>query len=166
MNVAGGQQAIGPSIFGEGAHIQIGHAGSQPGYASSVAFTPGRFGVVALSNCAPPVLDIAAHLLDPGLPLAAPMRTFAADPATFSRYVGRYRAKDGMLFVVSQEESGLTFEAVGGAPKIDITPESAGVFTVPRIGARITFEGTAAAASTSIRVEYGGLVYTGERVAP
>jgi len=69
MHVGNGQQAIGLQIFGEGAHIQIGHGGSDSGYASSVAWTPGRFGVVVLSNCAPPVLDIAAHLLDPSLPL-------------------------------------------------------------------------------------------------
>lgn len=166
MNVAGGQQAIGPSIFGAGARVQIGHAGSDPGYASSIAWTPGRFGVVVLSNGAPPVLDITAHLLEPSLPLAAPMHAFAADPASFNRYVGRYRAQDGMIFVVTQEPSGLTFEAVGGAPKIDITPESQDVFTVPRIRARITFEGAAPAPASAIRVEYGGLVYTGARVEP
>ena len=86
--------------------------------------------------------------------------------ASFGRFAGRYRASDGMIFIVSQESSGLAFEAVGGAPKIDITPESEGVFVVPRIGARISFEGPATAPASSIRVEYGGTTYMGTRVEP
>jgi len=160
-----GEQALGPQIFGDGDDVQIGHSGSTSGHAVSLTWTPGRFGVVALSNAAPPVTDLSAHLLDARVPLAAPMRSVSVDVTTLARYVGRYNGGSGMVFVVALEGQGLTFENPGFAPKIGIVPESEGVFTVPRIGARVVFEGAAPAPPHTVYIDLAGTRYTGRRMA-
>jgi len=57
--------------------------------------------VVALSNAAPPVTDITFHLLDPRIPLSAPMRSVSVDAKSLARYVGRYDGGSGMVFVIT-----------------------------------------------------------------
>jgi len=155
---------LGPQIFGQGDHVMIGHAGSTSGQATSLLWSPGRFGVVTLSNAAPSVTDISFHLLDPGAPLSAPMHSASVERKALERYVGRYDGGSGMVFVIALEEHGLTFENPGFAPKIDLVPESEGVFTVPRVGARITFEGDPPGPARVIHVELAGTVYTGRRI--
>lgn len=98
-----GDQALGPQIYGDRTHVQIGHAGSTIGHSSAVLWDPAQFGVVVLSNASPPVMDIAFHLLDSRLPLSVPMRSVSVDPESLVRYVGRYDGGNGMVFVVALE---------------------------------------------------------------
>jgi serine-type D-Ala-D-Ala carboxypeptidase/endopeptidase len=159
-----GNQALGPQIYGDMQHSQIGHAGSTSGHSSAILWDPAQFGVVVLSNTSPPVMDVAFHLLDPRLPLSAPMHSVHVDPQMLMRFVGRYDGGGGMVFVVALEGGVLTFENPGFAPKIEMVPESEGVFTVPRVGARISFEGEAFQKPQSIHIELAGTRYTGKRM--
>ena len=159
------EQGIGPQVAGAGAHAQVGHSGSLLGYATSILWTPDRYGVVVLSNAAPPVTDIAAHLLDPAMPLNRPLSATSVDAATLDRYAGSYKSDIGLLFVFRREGDVLTFEPVGGAPKVQLTPESEGVFVVARLGARITFDISAPGPPPSVRVEYAGMTYTATRLS-
>jgi hypothetical protein len=93
------------------------------------------------------------------------MRGIRVDSRTLVRYVGRYDASAGMVFVVSLDGEALTFENPGFAPKVEMVPESEGVFTVPRVGARITFEGDAPAPPRSIQIDLAGTRYNGKRMA-
>jgi CubicO group peptidase (beta-lactamase class C family) len=160
-----GDQAIALQIFGEGESAQIAHAGSTPGYAASIAWTPGRFVVVTLSNAAPPVLDMSAHILDPRVPLNEPLRPAAAAGVDADRLLGRYVSDDGMVFEVARDGDVLTFEAIGGAPKVEIEPESETVYLVPRLGVRLTFGGEPPAQADSISFDFGGVLYVGRRVS-
>jgi len=159
-----GDQALGPQIYGDPTHVQIGHAGSTSGHSSAILWDPTQFGVVVLSNTSPPVMDIAFHLLDPRLPLSAPMRGVSVDAKSLLRYVGRYDGGAGMVFVVALEGEKLTFENPGFAPKIEMVPESEGVFNVPRVGARIVFEGAAPAPPQSLHIDLAGTRYAGKRM--
>jgi hypothetical protein len=99
------------------------------------------------------------------MPLSAPMRSVSVDAKSLARYAGRYDGGNGMVFVITLEGQGLTFENPGFAPKIDIVPESEGVFTVPRVGARIVFEGPPPAPPQTITIDLAGTRYSGKRMA-
>ena len=160
------EQALGPQIFGDPGQPMIGHAGSTTGQASAVLWRPHGPGVVVLSNAAPPVMDIAFHVLDPTVPLAAPMRSTRLDPTLIGRYVGKFNLEvgGGKICLVAAQGEGLTVEFVGDAPKMDLTPESEDIFTIPRMGARFTFEGQKGSPAQTLRIEIAGTRYTGTRV--
>lgn len=158
-----GDQAIGAQIYGDAGHAQVGHAGSTSGHSSALLWDQTRFGVVVLSNTSPPVMDVAFHLLDPRIPLAMPVRAIRLDAADLVRFVGRYVTAEGLVFLVTQEASGLAIEVPGNSPRVGIVPESASVFSIPRFGMRFEFEGAAPAPAQSVHVDLGGKRYTGHR---
>src|SRR5262249_40037896 len=151
-----GDQAIVLGVFGEGDGMQIVHAGSTIGYAAEIAWRPQHFGVVVLSNAAPPVTDLGSHVLDPSLPLAPPMHVAAALGPDADRVVGRYVTSEGLALVVAREGDVLTFEAPGNAPKVEMEPVSAGVYAIPRLGVQLVFGGAPPAPAESLRFEFAG----------
>ena len=159
-----GDQALGPQIYGDADHVQIGHAGSTSGHSSALLWDRARFGVVVLSNASPPVMDIAFHMLDPRIPLATPVRTITLDSASLARFVGRYVADEGLVILVTQDASGLIIEVPGNSPKMQIVPETDSIFSIPRLGMRFEFEGAAPAPAQSVHIDYVGKRYTGRRV--
>jgi hypothetical protein len=153
------QQAIGLRISRLREGEAIGHGGNKPGAASFMLWRPSGPGLVVLSNAAPPVGDIAYHLFDPRLPLAAPIRAVDVETAALQRYVGRYKERSiGVMFSVTLEGKELAFELVGQAPKIAMSPEGGDAFVIPRLGARIQFRST-----DLIWVAFGGKEYLADR---
>jgi CubicO group peptidase (beta-lactamase class C family) len=153
------QQAIGLRISRLRSGEAIGHAGNKPGAASSMLWRPNGPGVIVLSNGAPPVGDIAYHLLDSRLPLAAPIRAADIQQAALQRYVGRYKERfAGAIFSVTLEGEELAFELVGQAPKIAMSPEGEDVFVIPRLRARIQFR-----SADLIWVGFAGKEYLADR---
>jgi CubicO group peptidase (beta-lactamase class C family) len=160
-----GEQAIGLQVWGSGDRQIVGHDGSKPGFASSMLWTPGRLGVVVLSNAAPPVGDISRHLLDPGQALAAPVKAAVSAPAALTRFLGRYReAKTGTIFEFTRSGDALAFEALGQAPKVALVAEGPDAFNMPRLGLTVRFEGPAERAADSVEVTFGAMVYRAQRV--
>jgi D-alanyl-D-alanine-carboxypeptidase/D-alanyl-D-alanine-endopeptidase len=153
------QQGIGVRISRLGAGEASGHGGNKPGAASFILWRGAGPGVVVLSNAAPPVGDIAYHLLEPRSPLAAPMKAVDVEAAALQRYVGRYKERSiGAVFSVTLEGSELAFELVGQAPKIAMSPERPDAFVIPRLGARIQFR-----SADTIWVGFAGQEYLADR---
>jgi serine-type D-Ala-D-Ala carboxypeptidase/endopeptidase len=153
------QQGIGVRISRLGSGEASGHGGNKPGAASFILWRGAGPGVVVLSNAAPPVGDIAYHLLDPRMPLAAPMKAVEVETAALQRYIGRYKERTiGAVFSVTLEGNELAFELVGQAPKIAMSPEGPDAFVIPRLGARIQFR-----SADTIWVGFAGQEYLADR---
>lgn len=159
-----GEQAIGLQLWGGGQIV--GHDGSKPGFASSMLWTPGRLGVVVLSNAAPPVGDISRHILEPSQPLAAPMNAgVSVDAALLARFLGRYREPaSGTIFEITRSGDALAFEAVGQAPKVVLVAEGGDAFNMPRLGLKVRFQGPAGAPAEAVEVGFAGRVYRAQRL--
>jgi D-alanyl-D-alanine-carboxypeptidase/D-alanyl-D-alanine-endopeptidase len=142
----GVEQALGWMVIGEGDDALIVHDGGTLGYASSVAWDPGkRVGIVVLSNQLAGVGDIARHLLRPNGPLERPTATkrteIALDSAVLEACAGRYEAKGEGVFVIVREGGFLTIElpADWGLPKLRLRPEGRREFFVAELPLRATF---------------------------
>jgi serine-type D-Ala-D-Ala carboxypeptidase/endopeptidase len=160
-----GSQALGLQLWGDELNTIIGHDGTSVDFASSMLWRPGGFGVVVLSNSGLPVGDISRHIIDPRRPLASPIRSNEQDAAAIERYVGRYRESTmGVVFVVTREGNSLWFQAVGQTPKSELAAlDAPNQFSIPRIGARVTFQ-TANGSASAVRVSFAGRTYSGLRI--
>ena len=144
---AGQEQALGWLVMGKGDDTLIAHDGGTFGFASSVAWDPGkRVGIVVLSNHVASVGDIARHLLRPNVPLQPPTATrhteIALDAAVLDTYVGRYQAPGEGVFLLVREGGFLTIQAPEdwGLPKLRLRPESPRDFFASELPLRVTFQ--------------------------
>jgi serine-type D-Ala-D-Ala carboxypeptidase/endopeptidase len=105
------------------------HNGGTGGYGAFVGFDPERqVGVVLLVNQAGAHDDIAFHLLDPAIPLAAaPIERTEVEltPAQMERFTGVYDFDDvpNFALTITLENGGLMIQATG-QPKVPVFPES------------------------------------------
>ena len=143
----GEEQTLGWVVIGEGNDQLIVHDGGTLGYASSVAWDPGKkVGVVVLSNQVASVADVARHLLRPNVPLATPTaakRTeIALDSAVLDACAGQYDAPDEGVFAIVREGNFLTIQppASWGLPKLRLRAESVREFFVAELPLRVTFQ--------------------------
>jgi serine-type D-Ala-D-Ala carboxypeptidase/endopeptidase len=143
----GSDQALGLVMTGAADDRLTFHEGGTMGFASFVAWDPGRrVGVVVLSNHIAGVSDIGRHLLRPEVPLEKPPATkhteIAADPAALDACAGRYEVRDEGVFVVAREGDFLTIQMPSswGLPKLRLRPEGPRDFFVAEVPVRVTFQ--------------------------
>ena len=117
------ETAQGPNSIGLNWHVLslgsdriVWHNGGTAGFRSFAAFDPVRgVGAVVLSNSAHEVEDIALHLINNRVPLAAPAspRPMEIEVAidVMERYVGVYDLAPGVQITVTMGDSGLEFQA-------------------------------------------------------
>ena len=154
-----------------GWHIQtanfkdiIWHNGGTAGFRTFIGYDPvARTGVVVLSNAgtAAGPDDIGRHLLDPRLPLMAPVappktRTEAAvDPKTYDRCVGRYQFAANVILTVTRTDDRL-FAQLTGQPAFQIFPEGEKEFFLKVVDAQLTFETDDQAKATAVVLHQNG----------
>ncbi|MFC3076970.1 serine hydrolase [Phenylobacterium terrae] len=134
------QQALGWEVHGQGEAGYLSKDGlADDGFTAAIVCDPpaGR-GVVVLSNTAIGVSDIARHLLRPDYPLAKAYRITTLPAEALGRYVGRYQAPTGAVFVVSTSDVGLLLQ-IPGAPLMPIAPTGADAFVQPQVGVEVDF---------------------------
>jgi CubicO group peptidase (beta-lactamase class C family) len=143
-------QALGWVVMGDGDDQLVVHDGGTWGYASSVAWDPGRrVGVVVLSNQVAGVDDIARHLLRRDVPLGRPTATrrteIALDAAVLDSYAGRYEAEGEGAFLIAREADFLTIQppADWGLWTMRLRPESLRDFFASELPLRVTFQADA-----------------------
>ncbi len=161
--------ALGWHIFLVDGKEIVWHNGGTGGYRSFMGFDPKtRMGVVALSNTSTTVGvdDIGRHLLDPGVPLATPVKAHqqvAVDPKIFAGYVGRYQLAPNFILEVTQD-GGHLFAQATGQPKFEIFPESPTEYFLKVVDAQITFETDAQGRATGLVLHQGGANSPAKRI--
>jgi serine-type D-Ala-D-Ala carboxypeptidase/endopeptidase len=110
----------------------LAHDGATGGYSSSVAFdVAAKRGVVLLSDTALISVGgfgtLAAHLLDPAVPIGPPRVAAHADPKLIDGLVGRYRLQNGLGMDLRRKGSALAIQA-DGQPEFEMGYDSAGDF--------------------------------------
>jgi CubicO group peptidase (beta-lactamase class C family) len=119
------------------------HDGGTFGFKTLVAFDPDRgVGAVVLTNSAQGADDIALHLINNRIPLAAPRAPKAEEIEVgreiMERYVGLYELTPNVRITVTLGESGLEFQATN-EPKFPMFAESETVFFLKVSDVRIEF---------------------------
>lgn len=145
------------------------HNGGTGGYRSFIGFDPKKkIGVVVLANTftAAGVDDIGRHLLDPALPLLAPVKTrteIAVDENVLQRYVGRYELAPTFSIVVTREGARLFVQATG-QPRFEVFAESEKEFFLKAVDAQISFEVDAENKVTGLVLHQNGGHAPGKKV--
>jgi CubicO group peptidase (beta-lactamase class C family) len=141
------EQALGWTVIHRKNEELIVHDGGTFGYASSIAWDPGRrVGVVVLSNQVANVGDIARHLLSPNISLEKPTATkrteVALDRAVLNSYIGNYDAADEGIFEIVHDADSLAIRspAEWGLPKFRLHPENRQDFFVAELPMRVAFQ--------------------------
>lgn len=155
------EQALGWMVEGVGDDPLVFHDGGTLGYASAVAWDPGkRVGVVVLSNQVAGVADLARHLLRPDIPLEArpafsKPQEIALAPAVLDGYAGSYEAPEEGVFVITREGDFLTIQppASWGLPKLRLRAESPRDFFVSELPLRVTFQTEGDGRVTGIQIQ-------------
>jgi hypothetical protein len=123
---------IAPLKFGDETRSIHVHEGGTGGFSAIVAFDRERGeGVVVLSDTqvgnAGGLGNLAMHLLDARVPLAAPRRPVPADPKQLQALAGRYRLDIG-LNIELRHRDGKLFVQGDGQPEFEMGHDSHGDF--------------------------------------
>ena len=144
------------------------HDGMTGGFAASLWIDPERKAAVAvLANASVPVLDIALHLLEPGIPLKnlAAMRATAVpvDAKTLAQYVGTYRL--GPNFdIVMRVRDGRLFTQATGQGEFELFAKSDATFFARITPLEIVFEDVKNGKSMRFSLTQGGSTRQANRV--
>lgn len=163
----------GPTTIGLGWHrtatatdTLVWHNGGTGGFRTYAGFVPrtGK-GVVLLTNgSAQGADDIAFHLLDASLPLAAPARRAIDVPeSVLSRYVGTYEMAPGVTFEVTLT-GGVLRGQPAGQSALRLWPESETKFFLREVDAQVTFGTDDTGTVTGMTLHQNGRDLTARKV--
>ncbi len=118
----------------------IHHGGDTAGYHASVAVSPDHArGVVVLTNGGAPVDDVAIHIIDPRIPVAASPKFVPLSSAVLDSYVGMYENRtEGLNFAIRRLGSSMTIQ-LPGQQEIRIYPSAKDEFFARAVAATISF---------------------------
>ncbi len=152
----------------------IHHGGDTAGYHASVAIASDHLrGVVVLTNGGAPVDDVAVHIVDPLLPVAAdtaapsPAATPAPAPSmveseNLDDYTGTYDSGQGLSFIVTRSGTQLMVQLTG-QPAVPVYESATDKFYYKVVDAQIEFVRGADGKVAKLVLHQGGSSITAAR---